>query len=129
MPDVIAEEEKSLRLSILMDRIREIQKENNKRHVGQIHEVMVEGRNEARQQWHGRTSQNKVVNFTSPPDTKFESGSYANIRVAQTTPNSLVGEYIETTYVPELRTVAEVSRSTNLVQIAGPMVAPVISGV
>jgi tRNA-2-methylthio-N6-dimethylallyladenosine synthase len=129
MPDVISEEEKSLRLSILMDRIREIQKENNKRHVGQIHEVMVEGRNEARKQWNGRTSQNKVVNFTSPPDTNFESGSYANIRVTQTTPNSLVGEYIETTYVPELRTVAEVPRTANLVQIAGPMVAPVTSGV
>jgi len=127
--DVISEEEKSLRLSILMDRIREIQKENNKRHVGQIHEVMVEGRNEARKQWFGRTSQNKVVNFTSPSDTKFESGSYANIRVTQTTPNSLVGEYVETTYVPELRSVAEVSRTTNLVQIAGPMVAPVASGV
>src|SRR3954462_6907434 len=111
MPDAIPDEEKSLRLSILLDRIREIQKENNKRHVGQIHEVMVEGRNAARQQWFGRTSQNKVVNFTSPSDTKFESGSYANIRVTQTTPNSLVGEYIETTYVPELRTVAEVSRS------------------
>jgi tRNA-2-methylthio-N6-dimethylallyladenosine synthase len=129
MPDVIADEEKSLRLSILMDRVREIQKENNKRHIGQVLEVMVEGRNEARKQWTGRTSQNKVVNFTSPSDTTFESGSYANIRVAQTTPNSLVGEYIETTYVPELRTVAEVSGPANLVQIAGTMVAPVTSGV
>jgi len=113
----------------LMDRVREIQKENNKRHIGQVLEVMVEGRNEARKQWTGRTSQNKVVNFTSPSDTTFESGSYANIRVAQTTPNSLVGEYIETTYVPELRTVAEVSGPANLVQIAGTMVAPVTSGV
>jgi tRNA-2-methylthio-N6-dimethylallyladenosine synthase len=129
MPDVISEEEKSLRLSILMDRIREIQKENNKRHVGQIHEVMVEGRNEARKQWYGRTSQNKVVNFTSPSDINLESGSYANIRVTQTTPNSLVGEYAETTFVPELRTVGEVSGAGNLVQIAQAVVAPVISGV
>jgi tRNA-2-methylthio-N6-dimethylallyladenosine synthase len=129
MPDVISEEEKSLRLSILMDRIREIQKENNKRHVGQIHEVMVEGRNEARKQWYGRTSQNKVVNFTSPSDINLESGSYANIRVTQTTPNSLVGEYAETTFVPELRTVGEVSGAGNLVQIAQAVVAPVTSGV
>jgi tRNA A37 methylthiotransferase MiaB len=112
-----------------MDRIREIQKENNKRHVGQIHEVMVEGRNEARKQWYGRTSQNKVVNFTSPSDINLESGSYANIRVTQTTPNSLVGEYAETTFVPELRTVGEVSGAGNLVQIAQAVVAPVISGV
>ena len=27
---------------------------------------MVEGRNEARKQWIGRTSQNKTLNFTAP---------------------------------------------------------------
>lgn len=129
LPDVISEEEKSLRLSILMERIREIQIENQKRHLNEIHEVMVEGHNAARKQWYGRTSQNKVVNFTAPPDIKFEAGTYANTRITQTTPNSLVGEYIETTYVPQLRSLAEVSGQGNLVQIAGSMVAPVPSGV
>jgi tRNA-2-methylthio-N6-dimethylallyladenosine synthase len=129
MPDVISEEEKSLRLSILMDRIREIQIENQKRHVGQLHEVMVEGRNEQRKQWIGRTSQNKVLNFTALPDINLETGMYAHARVTHTHPNSLVGEYVETTFVPETRKVVEAPIAGNLVQIARPMVAEASSGV
>ncbi len=92
IPDVIAEEEKSLRLAIAMDRQREIQKENNKRHLGEILEVMVEGKNEPRQQWNGRTSQNKPLNFTAPGDRNLEAGSYVSVVVTQTFPFSLVGE-------------------------------------
>jgi tRNA A37 methylthiotransferase MiaB len=113
----------------LLDRIREIQGENQKRHLGQILEVMVEGRNDQRKQWGGRTSQNKMLNFTAPPDLKLEFGMYAHVRVTQTTPNSLVGEYVETTYVPETRHVAEVPLAGNLVQIAGSIIAPATSGV
>ena len=129
MHDVIAEEEKSLRLSILMDRIREIQIQNQKRHLGQVVEVIVEGRNVARQQWNGRTSQNKMLNFTAPPQIALEPGMYANIRVTHTHPNSLVGEWTETTFVPGVPSLAEVSASQNLVQIAGTVVAPGVSGV
>jgi len=129
MPDVISEEEKSLRLSILMERIREIQIENQKRHLGQVLEVMVEGRNVARQQWNGRTSQNKMLNFTAPPQIALEPGMYANIRITHIHPNSLVGDWIETTYIPEIRSVAEVPGAQNLVQIAGPVVATGISSV
>jgi tRNA-2-methylthio-N6-dimethylallyladenosine synthase len=129
MPDAIPDEEKSLRLSILLERIREIQGENQKRHLGQILEVMVEGRNEQRKQWSGRTSQNKMLNFTAPADTKLESGMYAHVRVTQTTPNSLVGEYVETTYVPEVRRVAEAPLSGNLVQISGSNTVSAPSGV
>ena len=129
MADVIPEEEKSLRLSLLMDRIREIQIENQKRHLGQVLEVMVEGRNVARQQWNGRTSQNKVLNFSAPPQVTLEPGMYANVRVTHTHPNSLVGDWIETTYVPELPRLVEVSGAESLVQIAGAVVATGLSGV
>ena len=44
----------------------EIQTASYKKYVGEISEVMVEGKNEARKQWMGRTSQNKTLNFTSP---------------------------------------------------------------
>ena len=129
MADVIPEEEKSLRLFLLMDRIREIQIENQKRHLGQVLEVMVEGRNVARQQWNGRTSQNKVLNFSAPPQVTLEPGMYANVRVTHTHPNSLVGDWIETTYVPELPRLVEVSGAESLVQIAGAVVATGLSGV
>ena len=112
-----------------MDRIREIQIENQKRHLGQVLEVMVEGRNVARQQWNGRTSQNKVLNFSAPPQVTLEPGMYANVRVTHTHPNSLVGDWIETTYVPELPRLVEVSGAESLVQIAGAVVATGLSGV
>ena len=129
MPDAIPEEEKSLRLAILMERIREIQIENQKRHLGQVVEVMVEGRNVARQQWNGRTSQNKMLNFTAPPQIALEPGMYANIRVTHTYPNSLVGDWLETTYIPEFQAVAEVPAAQTLVQIAGPVAATGVSSV
>ena len=37
---------------------------------------MVEGKNEARGQWIGRTSQIKVLNFTAPAGMELKSGSY-----------------------------------------------------
>ena len=65
MDDVIPDEEKSRRLALLQEKQREIQRRRNLNQVGQTHEVMVEGRNEARGQWLGRTSQNKIpVSYT-----------------------------------------------------------------
>jgi tRNA-2-methylthio-N6-dimethylallyladenosine synthase len=92
MIDSISEEEKSRRLAILMERQREIQKASYMRHVGEIAEVMVEGRNEARGQWMGRTSQNKTLNFTASDEPAI--GSYAAVRVTASFPNSLVGEMV-----------------------------------
>jgi tRNA-2-methylthio-N6-dimethylallyladenosine synthase len=94
MIDSISEEEKSRRLAILMERQRQIQKTSYMRHVGEIAEVMVEARNQARGQWVGRTSQNKTLNFTVPPQAELTVGSYANIRVTASFPNSLVGEMV-----------------------------------
>jgi tRNA-2-methylthio-N6-dimethylallyladenosine synthase len=94
MIDSISEEEKSRRLALLMERQREIQKASYKRHVGEVVQVMVEGRNEARAQWMGRTSQNKTLNFTAPGDLEPGIGSYASVRVTASFPNSLVGEMV-----------------------------------
>jgi tRNA-2-methylthio-N6-dimethylallyladenosine synthase len=58
--------------------------------VGQTLEVMVEGKNEARGQWIGRTSQNKTLNFTAARE--LNNGEYVNVRVTNSHPNSLVGE-------------------------------------
>ena len=93
--DSIADEEKALRLQILLDRQREIQAVNNQRHRGQITEVMVEGRNPSRKQWNGRTSQNKVLNFTASEAVSLAPGSYVQVRVTQCFPNSLAGELVE----------------------------------
>ena len=94
MIDSISEEEKSRRLAILMERQREIQKASYKRHIGEIAEVMVEARNDARGQWVGRTSQNKTLNFSAPIGGNPSIGSYTNVRVTASFPNSLVGEMV-----------------------------------
>jgi len=90
-PDSIPDEEKGRRLTRLQELQRKISIRRNLRHLGQISEVMVEGFNEARGQWIGRTSQNKVLNFTAPPASTLERGAYVPVQVTATLPNSLLG--------------------------------------
>jgi tRNA-2-methylthio-N6-dimethylallyladenosine synthase len=94
LDDAIPDEEKVRRLSVLNEKQREIQKKHNQRHLGQILEVMVEGKNAARGQWIGRTSQNKVFNFTAPEGKTPEIGSYTSVLATICLPNSLVGEMV-----------------------------------
>jgi tRNA-2-methylthio-N6-dimethylallyladenosine synthase len=55
---------------------------------------MVEGKNQARGQWIGRTSQNKVLNFTAPAGTELAAGSYVPVKTTGSFPNSLLGEMV-----------------------------------
>jgi len=92
LEDAIPEAEKSRRLEVLMARQKQIQVARYKKFVGTELEVMVEGHNEARGQWIGRTSQNKTLNFTAAMALRI--GSYVDVRVTSSFPNSLVGELV-----------------------------------
>ena len=92
--DSIPDAEKSRRLQILQEHQREIQRLSYRRHVGSILEVMVEGKNTARGQMIGRTSQNKTLNFTVCDKTEPKTGEYVNVQVTQSFPNSLLGELV-----------------------------------
>jgi len=94
LEDAIPEEEKSRRLEVLMARQREIQISRYRKYVGQQCEVMVEGKNPARGQWIGRTSQNKTLNFTVAGSPEPKAGSYVPVLVTTSFPNSLVGELV-----------------------------------
>jgi tRNA-2-methylthio-N6-dimethylallyladenosine synthase len=94
LDDAIPEEEKSRRLEVLMARQREIQISRYRKYVGQQCEVMVEGKNPARGQWIGRTSQNKTLNFTVRGSEEPKVGSYVPVLVTASFPNSLVGELV-----------------------------------
>ena len=85
----LPEEEKTRRLMALQARQREIQLRRNESLVGEEVEVLVESRNPRQAQWTGRTTANRVVNFSSPSETL---GSYVGVRVTRAGPNSLVGE-------------------------------------
>ena len=94
LEDGISDDEKSRRLIVLQERQREIQRRRYQRHVGHIVEVMVEGRDEARGQWIGRTSQNKTLNFTGPSAVVPATGSYIPVVTTGSFPNSLLGEMV-----------------------------------
>ena len=99
LDDAIPEVEKSRRLTILMEKQRTIQQKQNQKHLGQIVEVMVEGRNEGRKQWIGRTSQNKTLNFTAADEHRIEPGDYVSVQVTTAFPNSLVGNALSNSEV------------------------------
>src|SRR3989449_8248783 len=92
LADPISDQEKSRRLAVLQDKQKQIQTHRNHRHLGQTLEVMVEGKNETRKQWIGRTSQNKVLNFTTNSDPAV--GSYVQVKATIIFPNSLAGEMV-----------------------------------
>jgi tRNA-2-methylthio-N6-dimethylallyladenosine synthase len=89
--DGIPEQEKSLRLAVLNARQKKISAAQNQRHLGEVLETMVEGHN-PRGQWIGRTSQHKVLNFTTNGGEEPRIGQYLPVRVTAVFPNSLLGE-------------------------------------
>jgi tRNA-2-methylthio-N6-dimethylallyladenosine synthase len=94
LPDSIPDADKSRRLQVLQERQREIQRANYEKKIGRTYEVMVEGINQARGQIIGRTSQNITLNFTAAENQAPPVGSYANVLVTRSFPNSLVGELL-----------------------------------
>jgi tRNA-2-methylthio-N6-dimethylallyladenosine synthase len=90
MADAVAENEKQRRLQAVQERQRAIQWQRNQRLVGQAFEVLVEGASRRETQWTGRTSSNRVLNFTSSRTSLL--GEYVRVRVTGAGPNSLTGE-------------------------------------
>jgi len=93
LSDAVAEEVKTRRLMIVQEQQRAIQIRRNAELVGRQEEVLVEGRNESLGQWIGRTTQNRIVNFTVPSDRPDPTrpGEYHAVRITRSGPNSLVG--------------------------------------
>ena len=101
--DAIPEEEKTRRLSILQEKQRRIQERRNTAFVGRDEEVLVEGWREKFQQWIGRTTQNRVLNFSDPRgvcEGQDMRGVYCRVHVTASGPNSLVGEMIAKASAP-----------------------------
>ena len=94
LDDAVPDQEKSRRLEMLMAKQKEIQITRYKKYIGIISEVMVEGRNESRGQWIGRTSQNKTLNFIAPEKVAPAIGSYVQVKTTASFPNSLLGELV-----------------------------------
>ncbi|MCU1296711.1 MAG: tRNA-i(6)A37 methylthiotransferase [Acidobacteriaceae bacterium] len=94
LEDAIPDEEKARRLNVLLEKQRDIQRTSYQRHIGKIVEVMVEGKNEARAQWNGRTTQNTILNFKVPEGVEPAKGSYIQVMITGSFPNSLLGAMV-----------------------------------
>lgn len=93
----VHEEDKSRRLHALQERQKQIQLRRNYHLIGREEEALVEGRKDKFQQWVGRTTQNRVLNFTDPSGLASSSnlmGRYCQVQVTASGPNSLVGELV-----------------------------------
>lgn len=91
MPDDVPSAEKKsrlLRLEALQERIAA---EINAALLGQTVEVLVEGRDDERGRWKGRTRSNKLVFF---PDERSWLGRLAEVRIERTGPWSLAGAVV-----------------------------------
>ena len=92
MPDDVPDEVKSRRLPEIIALQNELGLESNRRDVGKVFEVLVEGRSRRNaEQLSGRTSQNKVVVFDRGGR---DVGDYVRVRITGCTPATLFGEEV-----------------------------------
>jgi tRNA-2-methylthio-N6-dimethylallyladenosine synthase len=90
--DDIPEEIKKRRLQEIVDVQWTLSNESNKRDVGKIVEVLIEGDSKkSSQHWMGRTSQNKVVVFPKLNHT-IKKGDYVEVVIHDFTKGTLLGE-------------------------------------
>ncbi len=91
-PDNVPPQEKKYRITLLNDIQRKISSKRNRRHVGQIYEVLVEGPSRRNpNDWNGRTDGNGMVVF---PHRDEKPGHYINVKINSATANTLKGEII-----------------------------------
>jgi tRNA-2-methylthio-N6-dimethylallyladenosine synthase len=90
--DDVPSEEKSRRSVHLNDMQKEISTNRNEAHIGQVHEVLVEGPSKKRDShWFGRNDGNKVVVF---PRTEQKPGDYIKVKILSASANTLKGEVV-----------------------------------
>ena len=88
--DDIDEKEKVRRLEEIIEVQRELSLQSNKRDIGKVFEVLVEGESKRdTTKLYGRTSQNKVVIFDKDNNTK---GDYIKVRIDDCTSATLFGK-------------------------------------
>ncbi len=92
LPDNVPDEIKSRRLQEIIALQNDLSLESNRRDIGKIFEILVEGTSKRDEnQLFGRTSQNKVVIFDKGG---HEVGDYVRVRVTECSSATLFGEEI-----------------------------------
>jgi len=93
LPDDVTEETKKQRLHILQSRITQNALQISRRMVGSTQRILVNGYSKKDPgQLSGRTENNRVVNFRC--DNPDLIGHFADVKIVEALPNSLIGELI-----------------------------------
>ena len=92
LPDDVPEEVKSERLDRMINLQSRLSLESNKRDVGKVFEVLVEGTSKkSKEDLVGRTPQNKLVVF---PAKEYKKGDFVQVKINRCTQTTLIGESI-----------------------------------
>ena len=92
--DDVPEEVKSRRLIQIIDKQNSHSLETNKKDIGKIYKVLVEGPSRrSAEQYSGRNGRNSMVIFDR---NGVEKGQYVMVKITECTSATLLGEYIET---------------------------------
>lgn len=92
LPDNVPEDVKIERLNRMIALQNELSAESNRRDVGKVMEVLVEGRSKrSADEFVGRTSQNKVVVF---PKGDTKPGDFVKVRITESSSATLRGELV-----------------------------------
>jgi tRNA-2-methylthio-N6-dimethylallyladenosine synthase len=90
--DDVPPEEKSYRSVHLNEAQKTISRARNERHIGEIQEILVEGRSKKNDsEWFGRNDGGKMVIF---PRAGQRPGDYINVRINSASANTLKGDVI-----------------------------------
>jgi tRNA-2-methylthio-N6-dimethylallyladenosine synthase len=92
LKDDVPDEVKFERLQEIINLQQQLSHESNKRDIGKIFEVLVEGFSKKSQdQLMGRNSQNKVVVF---PKETYKKGDYVQVKITECTPATIIGSAV-----------------------------------
>ena len=92
LPDNIPEDVKIERLNRMIDLQNRLSLQNNKKDIGKVFEVLVEGKSKRNAEEHfGRTSQNKVVVF---PKGETKPGDFVKVKITDASSATLKGSLI-----------------------------------
>ena len=93
LSDDVPESVKVRRLQGMIDLQNELSEASNRRDIGKVFEVLVEGFSKrSKEQLYGRTSQNKVVVFNK---ANCRIGQFVNMKITGATSATLFGELVE----------------------------------
>jgi len=100
MGDDVSDEDKSRRVTEIVEFQQRISLEKNREHIGETFEILVEGQSrKSASEWQGRTDGNKMVVF---PSAEHKPGEYRKIKVERVNAATLFGSTIDSLQAVEV---------------------------